>query len=41
MFIALTNELWNGCLWCEQFVYLYPIVYLALANELWERVCVV
>jgi len=34
--LALANELWNGCVWCEQYVNLFPAMYLALASELWN-----
>jgi len=34
MYLALANELWNGYVWCEQYVHLFPIMYLDLANEL-------
>jgi len=33
MYLALTNELWNGYVYCEQYVNLFSIVYLVLANE--------
>jgi len=41
VYLALANELWTGCMYCEQYVNLISIVYLALAKRIVKRVCVV